>query len=671
MLKLETRQRNAFAAKGITGLLQIRRWFPIRYIDNSSETGLGQRYVDKHVTIIGIMRDLQEKDAKKRSGKYLLTHVIDRKTGLTCTVMMFGASWRYNVLSKMIGKDVIVGGKLSFHPVFGYSISAYDVFSDQIAENMKVSPVFPKVKGISEKKMIEIVCDSIAANEKESIPPELLAKHSLIGINEAVQSRMFPTTLEDEKRAEVRLLYDDMMCLAGHFILADRECKMDGITITKTQITEKVIQNLPFQLTKGQMDTYCSIRDDMLRGKHIKALVQGDVGCGKTIISFLAMILMCENGYQSAIMAPTKILATQHYEKLIQIVQRYDMRAILIAGKKPTKEELKKIQSGEYQFIVGTQGILSENVQFHRLGLLVIDEEHKFGVAQRDKLEEQQKSINSISMSATPIPRTLANVIYGNTVRIYNITTKPNGRKPVITQYSDGRNIADYIRPAITRHEQIYVVCPAIDMDEKTMPDVMTVEKALQQYRAKYPDLIIEGLTGEMNPSETDKVLEDFRSGKTNILISTTVVEVGVDVPNATIIIIHNAERFGLAGMHQLRGRVGRGDKQSYCLLISAKTPAENERIQALCNTNDGFVIAKLDLKMFRKSGDLFGDMQSGYNKYVDEMLLFPQIYQAALEDCKGLSDDQLRYHIRKTLLADTNKNKIVLLKEFTTKAVA
>lgn len=662
MLELETRQRNAFAAKGVNGTLQIRRWFPIRYIDNTVETGLGQQYIDKHATVIGVMRDLQEKKSTKKGGKYLVTHVIDRRSGLTCTVMMFGASWRYNALSKMIGADVIVGGKLTYHPIFGYSISAYDVFSDKIEENMKVTPVFPKVKGISEKKMVEIIKSSVASSEKESIPDELLIKHSLPGINETVQNRMFPATLKDEKRAEARLLYDDLLCLAGHFVLADRECKTDGIKISETKITENVIKNLPFQLTDGQMDTYRNIRDDMLQGKHIKALVQGDVGCGKTIISFLAMLLMCENGYQSAIMAPTKILATQHYEKLTQIIKDYGMQAILIAGKKPTKAELKKIQSGEYQFIVGTQGILAEGVHFHRLGLLVIDEEHKFGVAQRDKLEEQQKSINSISMSATPIPRTLANAIYGNNVRIYNITTKPSGRKPVITQYSDGKNITDYIRPAISRNEQIYVVCPAIDADEETMPNVMTVEKALQQYRTNYPDLKIEGLTGEMKPDETDEVLEDFRSGKTNILISTTVVEVGVDVPNATIIVIHNAERFGLAGMHQLRGRVGRGDKQSYCVLVSEKTPEENERIQALCNTNDGFVIAELDLKMFRKSGDLFGNIQSGYNKYVDEMLLFPKIYQAALEDCKELSDGQIKYHVRKTQMADTVKNKIVTL---------
>lgn len=657
MIELTTRQRNALAKKSILSMMHIRRWFPIRYIDNSVITGISRVNGD-HVTVIGILKDIEERILKTKYVTYLFGHLVDATTKQEISIMAFGLNYKLPGYQQMIGKQVVIGGKIKFHEVYGYSIVDIDLFSDQL-KDMKIEPVFSKIKGISEDKVKKIILSSLQHKEQETVPSFLLQKHNVLEINEAVQKRMFPQSMDDVRRAKARLLYDDMLCLAGHFTVLNRGVQNNGIKILKTNITDQVVKELPFSLTRDQLTTYEQMKAAMLSGTHIRALIQGDVGCGKTIVSFLAMLLMVENGYQAAMMAPTKILAKQHYEKLLKLIEAYSFQTVLISGGKMSKTDLEKISNGTYDFIIGTHGILSANIHFKQLGILIIDEEHKFGVIQREQIESRQKGINSISMSATPIPRTLANALYGNAIQIYNLVSVPQGRKPVITVYNTGKDVGKYILRAVSSKEQVYVVCPAIDADEEVMPGVLTVTKAVKKYKNMFPSLRISELTGEMSPEETDLILNRFRSGAIDVLVSTTVVEVGVDVPNATLIIIQNAERFGLAGLHQLRGRVGRGAKQAYCVLVSNQSPMENPRIQTLCNTNDGFKIAEIDLKYFRKAGDLFGIAQSGFNKYISEMIQYPNIYQAALKDCDTLSSEQLQLHIRKVLFADTTKNTI------------
>lgn len=662
-MKLTTRQIHALEAKHITSPMQLRRWLPIRYIDNSVETGVFQSLAGKHVTVIGTLTDVSQKDMASRSGTYILAKMTDRKTKHVVSVRLFGMYYRFNSFCNMIGKEVIVGGRLTYHPYFGYGIDTVDTFSDNIAEDLAVIPVFSKIKGCGEETLKTIIGSMVKHGEEETIPENVFTKYGMPDINTAISWVMQPQTMDQVKHGMRRLLYDDMFCMAGQFVIEERNSTATGIRISKTDMTEKIIRGLPYTLTEGQQNTYDAIKSRMLAGKHIKALVQGDVGCGKTITAFLAMLLAAENGYQAAIIAPTKILAEQHYSKLADLVAGTGLTTALISGKGPSKETLRQIETGKVQLIVGTHGVLSDKVVFHEIGLLVIDEEHKFGVAQREAILKKQACVDTISMSATPIPRTLASAIYSSNTQIFNISTMPAGRKPVITQEATQKTAFACVRAAVKRKEQVYVVCPAIDIDEDNESGMLSAMEAEKMYKKEFPDIVIAELDGTTKQDKAEQILNDFRNGKIDVLISTTVVEVGVDVKNATCMIIQNAERFGLAGMHQLRGRVGRGSKQSCCLLITNNGCSGNPRINALCSTNDGFKIAEMDMKELRLSGDLFGDQQSGYNKYVQELIRYPQSYQAALKDAEQTESSVLEKHISKTLQMDTMKNNVLKIR--------
>lgn len=370
-------------------------------------------------------------------------------------------------------------------------------------------------------------------------------------------------------------------------------------------------------------------------GNAVNALIQGDVSCGKTITAFLLLIQAAENGFQSAIMAPTVVLASQHYDELLKLLDGTGLKCAFLNGSLKKKEKddiLKKLASGEINIIVGTHSLTEDSVIFKNLGLIVIDEEQRFGVEKREKMREKAMYNPAyVSMSATPIPRTLASVIYGKNVDLFTIQSMPSGRKPVTTLYMKNKAIPRILIQELLAGRQAYVICPLIEdnPNSEVMANCISVEQVKQQYDRLLQNYGFksETLTGKMSEKEMLSVLNDFKTNKIQILISTTVVEVGVNNPNATVIVIQNAERFGLSSLHQLRGRVRRGNYAPYCILQSEQE--HNERIEAMCQTENGFELSKLDMQI-RKTGDILGTAQSGENRYISLMENYPKSYMYA-----------------------------------------
>ncbi len=652
MVKLTTRQINALAKKNVTDVLHLHRWFPLKYIDNTRETGAYREYDKRHVTVIGLMLEVEL--CKTSAGKsYVKAKVRDQMSQEVVRVMIFGAGEpACKRIERWIGKYVLVSGTLQAHPIYGLSIAGPEIFTPDIQNNMKVIPVYSKVKGISAEKLSEILESCEEYQEIDTVNPEILKLYQLKDINTAVRDVMSPESIRDMVEGKKRFVFDDLLYFAGHIQLNERHESKSGLVASSTALTESVIASLPYTLTNGQRNVYENVKAHMLKGERVKCLVQGDVSCGKTIVGFLSLIIAAENGHQAALIAPTKILAMQHYEKLTKLLASSDLRVALLTNSTTDKQTLKDIKEGVTDIVIGTHSVLSDKVEFKDLKMFIVDEEHKFGVQQRNKIEEKQNGIDYISMSATPIPRTLALTIYGNSTEVFSIKEKPGCRKPVKTFWDNGDNVTRHVKSILDIGQQIYAVCPMINEadDDSVMAGILSTTEAVNKYRRAFPDIadkIVE-LNGLNTAEETDDILSRFQNGDIKILVSTTVVEVGVDNPNATLMIIHNSERFGISQMHQLRGRVGRGSLQSYCMLVSKESPELNERIKTLIETDDGFEIAERDMLFMRKSGNLFGDEQSGRNKYIDEVMMYPELYDSIKQLVPQLSDAELQLHIDK-----------------------
>ena len=654
MIELTTRQKNALAKKKIYNPYQIRRYVPLRYIDNTRETGLDVNLKNEHAVVIGNMTECVLKRINTIGRKYISIKIIDRRTNKPVRVTVFGAAGLFRGYTTFLKQEVLVCGTLKHHPVYGFSMSNPDTLTPNIELNMKVVPVYHKIKNMSEKTWMSVVNHALADRETDTIPKEILEKEGLCGINEALSLAMYPKSKEDIKAASDRLLFDDLYYLAAKLTISKRHACRISYKIETPSVTDNIAASLPFRLTNGQKEAYKFVRSEFLHGSPFHALIQGDVGSGKSIVAFLSMLLVSSNGGQAILLAPTQILAEQHHHNLKKLVDGSGMSVALITSA-ASKDEYENINNGKIKLIVGTHSLLSDKLQFKNPVLLVIDEEHKFGVSQRECIQNRYGNINTISMSATPIPRTLAVALYGNDIEILDIKDKPVGRKDVITYYDNGSKVVGFVKKILKTGHQVYAVCPMIEEAEENGPmdGVTSTQKALQIYKKYLPEYNIAELTGQTPTKETEKILSDFKDGKIHMLISTTVVEVGVDVPNATLMVIHDADRFGLAGLHQLRGRVGRSDEQSYCILVSKTSPADNPRLMTICNTVDGFEIAKQDLLFLRRSGNIFGEEQSGRNRYIDEMVAHEDVYKRAREAAEKQNDDILNSHIQKTMLVD------------------
>ena len=513
------------------------------------------------------------------------------------------------------GRIVRKQGKLEMeHPEI-FTPSAYE----EILHNLQ--PIYGLTAGLSNKTVVKMVTQLLETlpMQSEYLPEELKERYRLADINYALKTIHFPKNKEELLVSRKRLVFDEFLL----FIISVRRMKEKAeetpncFPVKETWLTEEVIERLPYSLTNAQLNAWHEIERDLAGRTMMSRLVQGDVGSGKTILAFLAMFLVADNGYQAALMAPTEVLARQHYEGFLKLMEEQGLSfpTVLLTGSDTAKEKriaYERIASGEAAIIIGTHALIQEKVEYANLALVITDEQHRFGVKQREALTTRGNPPNVLVMSATPIPRTLAIILYGD-LDISVIDELPAKRLPIkncVVNTSYRPKVYSFIEKQVRQGRQAYVICPMVEESEGM--DAENVLDYTQKLKENLPsDIRIEYLHGKMKPKEKNRVMESFAAGEIQVLVSTTVVEVGVNVPNATVMMVENAERFGLAQLHQLRGRVGRGEYQSYCIFIQGNLDQISKRLEILNKSNDGFYIAGEDLKL-RGPGDLFGIRQSG-----------------------------------------------------------
>ena len=505
----------------------------------------------------------------------------------------------------------------------GLTMEQPQMFKPEAYEELLSSmrPVYAQTKGLGNKMITSAVEQALAFRtlERDYLPAGLRIANELAEYNFAIEHIHFPSNEEELKFARKRLVYDEFFffLLAVRHLKEKRQNVQSPFHMEKQDECRKLLAELPYRLTNAQLRTLEEVLRDLKSGSVMNRLIQGDVGSGKTIIAVLALLAACENGYQGALMVPTEVLARQHFESVTELFEKHgvDKKVILLTGSMTAKEKriaYEKVASHEADIIIGTHALIQEKIVYDNLALVITDEQHRFGVAQREMFGNKGQMPHVLVMSATPIPRTLAIILYGD-LDISVIDELPANRLPIkncVVDKSYRPRAYRFIENEVKNGRQAYVICPMVE--ESEMIDAENVLDYTKILRQNLPGIRVEYLHGKMKGKEKNKIREEFAAGEIQVLVSTTVIEVGVNVPNATVMMIENAERFGLAQLHQLRGRVGRGDKQSYCIMVNASGNKEkNRRLDVLNKSNDGFYIASEDLKL-RGPGDIFGIRQSG-----------------------------------------------------------
>lgn len=505
----------------------------------------------------------------------------------------------------------------------GLTMEQPQMFKPEAYEELLSSmrPVYAQTKGLGNKMITSAVEQALAFRtlERDYLPAGLRIANELAEYNFAIEHIHFPSNEEELKFARKRLVYDEFFffLLAVRHLKEKRQNVQSPFHMEKQDECRKLLAELPYRLTNAQLRTLEEVLKDLKSGSVMNRLIQGDVGSGKTIIAVLALLAACENGYQGALMVPTEVLARQHFESVTELFEKHgvDKKVILLTGSMTAKEKriaYEKVASHEADIIIGTHALIQEKIVYDNLALVITDEQHRFGVAQREMFGNKGQMPHVLVMSATPIPRTLAIILYGD-LDISVIDELPANRLPIkncVVDKSYRPRAYRFIENEVKNGRQAYVICPMVE--ESEMIDAENVLDYTKILRQNLPGIRVEYLHGKMKGKEKNKIMEEFAAGEIQVLVSTTVIEVGVNVPNATVMMIENAERFGLAQLHQLRGRVGRGDKQSYCIMVNASGNKEkNRRLDVLNKSNDGFYIASEDLKL-RGPGDIFGIRQSG-----------------------------------------------------------
>lgn len=639
-----TRAYNILKKRKMETVEDVCQLFPSKYYDFSFINPLNTSRLDKNYAFVC---KLVSYELKKQSSIYIVRCTLhDIYTQNELCVSWFGTTEMYNVLKKDYhpGDTCFIGGKLKASNKKNlFFMSNPIIFKKHDEESdCHIYTAYEKIRGISESNFERIINECLEhATIPDKVPKELLHKYNLMSKDEAIREMHKPSSVEGVKKAKYRLNMDDLLYFALQLEEKNRNLPAgSAYGIHSLAITTKIIENLPFQITKDQKSAYEELVNRIRSGKRLNALIQGDVGCGKTILAFLLMFVMADNGFQSVLLAPTQVLASQHYSELKEMAAPYDIDVVYIANglnKKEREAILKSIEDGSALMIVGTHSVLSKEVKFHDLGLSITDEEHRFGVLQREEITTKAKAgMHTVTMSATPIPRSLSDVLL-STTEVFNIQSMPNGRKPIQTAICASQNtIFQFIKKEIEKGHQAYVVCPLIEDKQGVMEGILSVEQTYTEYANVFGKNAVAVLNGKMKEDETEKVIRSFKNREIKILVSTTVVEVGVNVPNATVIVINNAERFGLASLHQLRGRVGRGNSQGYCILNSVHK--NNKRLLALCKYKNGFQIAEADYAL-RGCGNILGTEQSGSNYYVELSMRYPDLFSELQKYAKKYMD--------------------------------
>lgn len=496
------------------------------------------------------------------------------------------------------------------------------ILSRQEYANMtgKLQPVYPLTAGLTNNAVAKAVAGALSAANLNGdyLPVDIRKRYNLVMWKQAVHAIHFPKNKEECIEARRRLVFDEffLFALAMNQLKKTKHIKKSHFTMNDYSMVEKLIKSLPYELTDGQKKAWDEIKEDISSGNVMNRLIQGDVGSGKTIISVLILVLAVSNGYQGAIMVPTEVLAKQHFDTFTELLKDFDVNIGLLIGSLTAAAKRKvyqQLEDGDIDIIIGTHALIQDGVKFKNLAVVVTDEQHRFGVRQRETLSSKGNEPHMLVMSATPIPRTLAIILYGD-LDVSVIDVLPTGRLPIkncVVGTNYRTQAYNFIKQEVDKGHQVYVICPMVEESENMEAENVTdYTETLRQKMT--PDIKIECLHGKMKPAIKNEIMERFAAHDIDILVSTTVIEVGINVPNATVMMIENAERFGLAQLHQLRGRVGRGSLQSYCIFMAGNTSKETmERLSILGESNDGFYVAEQDLKM-RGPGDFFGIRQSG-----------------------------------------------------------
>ncbi len=579
---------------------------------------------DKVYALRGVVASPCELNAR---GRYrILTVNLADEEGGRIRATWFNMPFLKNQLK--LGYRYIFRGKVAFRGSLVFMEQPILYTLEEYGQRLNsMQPVYPLTAGLTNNLVMKAVKQCLAQTKgcPEYLPKELLEHNGLISYNEAIEKIHFPKNLDELAEARKRIVFDEFLL----FSLGIRNRKNanliaeNNILIPKSTYSAAILSNLGYELTNAQKKVCEEISKDMTSPHVMNRLVQGDVGSGKTIVALLAMADAAAAGYQSALMAPTEVLAKQHYEAFCEIIASngLNINCVLLTGSMTSSAKRKAhedIAEKRADFVIGTHAVITDKVIFERLGLVITDEQHRFGVLQREKLHKKGENPHVLVMSATPIPRSLAIILYGD-LDISIIDEKPSNRLPIkncVVDTGYREKAYRFIQAEIDKGHQTYVICAMAENNENNDDDGMELENVVQyadKLRKRFGNAIrIEYLHGKMKASDKNRIMEEFEKGDIKILVSTTVVEVGINVPNATVIMVENAERFGLSGLHQLRGRVGRGSAQSYCIFMSdTKNPLTKERLKILKDSNDGFYVAEQDLKL-RGPGDMLGTRQSG-----------------------------------------------------------
>ncbi len=644
------RVRAHLGEMGIRTVEDLLYHFPRRYLDRSKLVRMVDVRLGEETTVVGKVEDVRE---ARLSGRRTMLHVGISDGSSRIYGVWFNQPYHANRLRR--GTTAAFSGKAEFrYGNFQMVNPAYDVLEDE-GEGVapihtgRIIPLHPASANLSAARLRRLIWNALEAlpSLPDPIPAALLRRHRLPGRTEALREMHFPSDRAKLARARNRLVYEELVVIETGLALEKRHRERDSVGIRHPRpgpLVRRFLEELPFQLTAGQRTAFREIAADMRAGHPMNRLLQGEVGSGKTLVALLALLLAMEGGRQGALMAPTEVLAEQHHRTLSRFLTCLpEVRVELLTGGLTAAERheaLSRAESGEAHIVVGTHALIQREVSFRALGLAVVDEQHRFGVHQRMLLKEKGETPDMLIMTATPIPRTLSLTLYGD-LEISTLTEMPPGRGEVVTHVGDSRHrerAYALMRREMAAGRQVFVVCPLVESSPRL--EAKAAEEEVHVLREVFPDTDIGLVHGQMAKEQKDAAMREFREGNTSMLVATTVIEVGIDIPNASVMLVENADRFGLSQLHQLRGRIGRGAHRSHAIfLFAGDTPEAKERKRAIAAHRDGFGLAEADLRQ-RGEGQLFGVRQSGMpDLRISKLLRDKKILETAREDAFAVVD--------------------------------